>query len=299
MGIHLFCGKIEEREHKHEWKQLVEICKILNENYDKNKPIYLLYNFKIGGSAQIDLLIIQEKGMSILELKSYKGAVIGDENWKKKWFVKSVSGIKKMPINLFSQLVKESNVLRKKIEQIRMNIFPNIEEDDMKKIQCWGYFKKGSTYDINQLPDKYHKWFDIITGDDLIRNLSFVDAGYKLDEKDMIAIKDNLNLDDCPEDDPELSFLFLEKLEKIWLPKSKEYATEYLQQIKSEMIEKGEIKEDGKWILNLKTRIFEDGRLSDKPTSVKSIKDILFYFINSTRKQSKMKLNTEFHFLFH
>ena len=273
MGIHLFCGN--PREDEHEWKQLVEICKNINQNYDKTKPIFLLYNFNLSPRCQIDLLIIQEKGISILELKSYNGEVIGNDYRNVKWSVKTESGEIKLPVNVFTQLSKEGSMLRNKLEQLRKKIFPNIEEDDMKKIQCWGYFEKGSNYVINQLPAEYHIWFDVITGEDLIRKLSFVNTGYKLDEKDMITIKDHFNLGDCPEDDPELSFLFIDKLEKTWLPKLMEYAKDYHKQIKNEMIEKGEIKEDGKWILNLKTRIFDDGKPSNKTTAIKSLDDIL------------------------
>lgn len=273
MGLQLFCGN--PRKDEHEWRQLVEICKIINQNYDKTKPIYLMYNFNLSSRCQIDLLILQEKGISILELKAIKGEIIGNENRNVKWLVKIESGEIKLPVNIFTQLTKEGNMLRNKLEQFRKKIFPYIDEDNMKKIDCWGYFKKGSTYDINQLPGQYHKWFDIITGDDIIRKLGLVDAGYKLDEKDMLAIKDYFKLGDCPEDDPELSFLFIEKLEKAWLPKLMSCAKDYHQKIKNEMIEKGEIKENGDWILNLKSRIFEDGKVSTKSTAIKSIDDIL------------------------
>ncbi|MGC9779571.1 MAG: NACHT domain-containing protein [Candidatus Heimdallarchaeota archaeon] len=273
MGIKLFCGK--PRKDEHEWHQLKEICKIINEYYDKTKPIYLLYNFDLTSRCQIDLLILQEKGISILELKSIKGEVIGNTNRDENWSVNTESGKVDLPVNLFVQISKEGSTLRTKLEQLRKRIFPNIEEEDMKKLQCWGYFQKGSTFDINQIPAKYHKWFDVITGDHLINKLSFVDADYKLDEKDMIAIKDYFKLGECPEDDPELSFLFIEKLEEEWLPKLKNCAIDYHQKIKNEMIEKGEIKDNGDWILNLKSRIFEDGKVSTKPGAVKSINDIL------------------------
>ncbi len=273
MGIQIFCGK--PRKDEHEWRQLKEICKIINQYYDKSKPIYLLYNFDLTSRCQIDLLILQETGISILELKSIKGEVIGNTNRNVNWSVKTESSIVELPVNLFAQIRKEGGTLRNKLEQLRKRIFPSIEKDDMKKLQCWGFFKKGSTFNPNQIPAEYHIWFDVITGDDLIRKLSFVDAGYKLDEKDMMAIKDHFKLGDCPEDDPELSFLFIDKLEEAWLPKLMSCTKDYHQKIKNEMIEKGEIKENGDWILNLKSRIFEDGKVSTKPAAIKSINDIL------------------------
>ncbi len=271
MGIHLYCGKIEDREHEHEWDQLVEICSIIHNNYDKNKPIYLLYNFKISNRAQIDLLIIQEKGICVLELKSIKGEIIGSE--RDELLIKTDND--DLTLNLFPQLMKERFAVIDELEKLRKRIFPKITENKMRKVQAWGYFEKGSNYDKSQMSGKYRVGFDIITGDDLIRKLSFVKSGYKLKEQDMIAIKNSFNVVECPEDDPRLSFLFIEKLEKGWIPKSNDSASYYLKAIKNDMIEKGEIKEDGNWILNLKTRIFENGKPSNKINAVKSISEIL------------------------
>ena len=271
MGIHWFCGKNKDCEFEHERDQLVEICNILNDYYDKNKPIYLLYDFKISNRAQIDLLIIQEKGISIIEFKSIKGEIIGSET--DELLIKTEE--EDLKLDLFPQLMRERFVVIDELEKIRVEKFPNITKRKMRKVQAWGYFEKGSIYDKRQISGKYRVGFDIITCDDLIRKLTFVNAGYKLDETDMIAIKDHFKLGDCPEDDPRLSFLFIEKLEKKWIPKLKIVAEDYHKKIKDEMIEKGEIEEDGKWILNLKARIFEDGKPSDKTTAVKSIDDIL------------------------
>lgn len=273
MGIHLFCGN--PRVDEHEWNQVVEICQIINQHFDKTKPIFLLYNFNLSTTCQIDLMIIQEKGISILELKSYKGEIIGNENKNDKWSVKTETCEVELPVNVFVQLLKEGNSLRKKLERIRKDSFPNINERNIKKIDCWGYFEKGSSFDINQIPPQYHKWFDVITGDDLIRKLSFVNTGYKLDKKDMLEIKNNLNVSSCPEDDPRLSFLFIEKLEDNWLPKIESISKEYLAEVKTGLLEMGELDSNQDWIINLKARIFEDGKLSKKSNSTKSIDEIL------------------------
>ena len=135
MGIKLFCGEPINREH--EWDQLVEICEIIHQGYDQKKPIYLFYNFNLSKKYQIDLLVIQQNGVAILELKSYQGRITGDEKTKY-WYVKNNKKTKTLPSNLFQQLEKQRNALIKKLKEIRKKSFPHIKEIHFEKVKAWG-----------------------------------------------------------------------------------------------------------------------------------------------------------------
>jgi len=190
MAVKVFCG--EEFEYEHEWNQFKELYDIIYEKYaNTDENIYILSNFRLA-KVQIDVLILTEKGTAIIDLKSYKGKVIGNENrdWK---VIKNEEEIS-LHKNLFKQLQDQKFDLFKKLKQIRIGNFEDIEEEKLVFIKCWGYFKKGSSYDITQIGEGAHIWFGVITADDLIDKMKWINARYKLRMKDMDAIVKGLNL---------------------------------------------------------------------------------------------------------
>lgn len=191
MVVKAFCDKLFENEH--EWNQFKEVYNLINEKYANiEEPIYILSNVFLS-NAQIDVLILARKGIAILELKSYEGKIYGSENGE--WVVITANGKEvSMPENLFQQLSQQKFAIVDKLKVIRKGNFERIEEKKLYLIQCWGYFNKGSTYDINQMGERAHIWFDIITANDLIEKMSFLKAGYLLESKDMDAIVKGLNL---------------------------------------------------------------------------------------------------------
>lgn len=200
MVVKVFCGK-EFSRYEHEYKQFKEIYDIINDKYaNTEKPIYILANFDLS-NAQIDVLILTEKGTAILELKSYQGKIIGSENgdWK---VITEIGKEEKLPKNLFRQLRDQKFSFLEKFNIIRIGNFERIEEDKLARIKCWGYFEKGSNYDIKQVGEGVHIWFNVITANDLIEKLKFVDAGYLLKAVDMDAIVEGLKLKEYPGFEP-------------------------------------------------------------------------------------------------
>ncbi len=193
MVVKAFCDKLFENEH--EWNQYKEVYNLIKEKYANiEEPIYILSNVFLS-NAQIDVLILAIKGIAILELKSYEGKIYGSENGE--WGVITANGKEvSLSENLFQQLNQQKFAIVDKLKVIRKGNFERIEEEKLYRIQCWGYFNKGSTYDINQVGERAHIWFDVITANDLIEKMSFFNAGYLLGSKDMDAIVKGLNLTD-------------------------------------------------------------------------------------------------------
>ena len=190
MVVKVFCG--EEFEDPHELNQLKELYDVIYEKYANiDEIVYILSNFNLA-KVQIDVLILAEKGTAIIDLKSYEGKIIGNENGN--WI--AIKNGKKILLhkNLFEQLKGQKFDLMKKLEQIQKGNFEHIEEGTIGLIQCWGYFKKGSSYDITQIGESAHYWFDVVTADNLIEKMKRIDAGYKLRMKDMDAIVGGLKL---------------------------------------------------------------------------------------------------------
>lgn len=74
----------EKSKFEHEYDQFEEVYNLINNNYAKiDEFIYILTNLRLL-KTEIDVLVLTEKGMAIIDLKSYEGKVIGDEtgDWK-------------------------------------------------------------------------------------------------------------------------------------------------------------------------------------------------------------------------
>jgi hypothetical protein len=191
MVVKFYIG--DEPEHEHEWKQFKEVYYQISEKYgNSDEIIYLLYNFRVS-NRQIDISILTENAIAIIDLKSFHGEIIGNENGD--WKVKTNSG-NEVPLktNLFRQLQSQKFALLEKLNKIRIGNFEGVEEYNLAKIKCWGYFNKGSHYDIEQLGGNVRIWFDVITESNLLEKMKFIGAGYHLIQKDMDAIVNGLNL---------------------------------------------------------------------------------------------------------
>lgn len=195
MAVKIFCG--EKSKFEHELNQLDELYNLINDKYSKSDDlIYILTNFRLS-NIEIDVLILTVRGMAIIDLKSIKGKVIGNENGD--WKVITENG-KEVPLkkNLFQQMQLQKYALRNKLNRIQIGNFEHIEKELLGKIQCWGYFEKGSSYNKEQLDQAVHVWFDVITADKLIKKTELnLNVGYLLRPKDMDAIVAGLNLKGC------------------------------------------------------------------------------------------------------
>jgi len=208
MPVKVFYG--ENSQYEHEFKQICEIYRYLVQSCG-DKEIYLLTNF-LTGNNEFDCVIVRDNAIIILELKSHCGKINGGENGF--WEVNTDSGDSIPLDNVYRQIRSEKFSLIDKLKPIRERHFPRIEEEDLKKIQCWAYFEKGSSYDKSQISVSIHTWFDVITIDDFGRKLQFANSRILLTKKDMDAIVEGLRLQ------PELSEL-CKTLTKKELPETK------------------------------------------------------------------------------
>ncbi len=189
MGIRFFRG--EKIKLEHEFRQLQEIVRILRKEYPQ-EPVYILTGVLVANS-QIDCIILTRNGPVLLELKAFQGVIRGLENGN--WVVETKDGPITLP-NLFIQAkIHRQDFIDRLIPICRENI-PHIGERNLRKTASWLYLCRGSTYPEGQIDFRKVKWFRIVTADDLVERLHFVDSGYTLRIQDMDAIVQGLHLEE-------------------------------------------------------------------------------------------------------
>ncbi len=181
----------EHPRYRHEYDQLNELIELVRGS-GLEGPIFLLHNFLLANS-EIDCLLLCSHGMILLDLKAYQGVVRGEEEGP--WTVTTLDGeVVTMPGNLFHQLRIHRNDLFTRLKRIREEHLSHIEEEDLRKIDAWGYFMAGSTYPAGQIDRAVVKWFSLATRDTLIEQVRLVHAGYTLRAGEMVAIAEALRL---------------------------------------------------------------------------------------------------------
>lgn len=189
MEVRVYYG--ERSHYQHEYDQLNELTDLL-QGADLEGSVFLLHNFLLSNS-EIDCLLLCPHGMILLDLKAYRGIIQGVEEGS--WTVTtSADEVVTMPGNLFHQLRVHRNDLFNRLKRVREERIPQIEEEDLRKLNAWGYFLEGSTYPDGQIDLAVVKWFHIVTRETLIEQLRLVHAGYTLRTRDMEAIAEVLRL---------------------------------------------------------------------------------------------------------
>ena len=179
MAIKLYFG--ERSKFEHESEQILEIVKLIAENFPED-DICILTNV-LFSNGDIDCIILTKDGPIILELKNYSGEVIGTENGD--WFVMNNGEDIPLNSNLYSQLKLKRNDFHKKFEKIRERYFPRIELEDLRKISAWGYFKEGSTYPNDQMNLNQMPWFSVVTKSNIVKKIRLHHTGYSFTVDDM------------------------------------------------------------------------------------------------------------------
>ncbi len=198
MGIRFFRG--QKIKYEHEFGQLREIVEILRKEYP-TEPVYLLTGVLVA-NGQIDCVILTKNGPLILDLKAFRGEITGVENGK--WEAKTKDGPLPLP-NLFLQAKIHRQDFIDRIIPICRSQFPHVGEANLRKMGSWLYLCKGSTYAEGQIDFRKVKWFRIVTGDDLVQKMRFLESGYTLRIQDMDAIVKALRLEEYSfEDDAPL-----------------------------------------------------------------------------------------------
>ncbi len=190
----------EQFKEQHEIEQFRELYHVISSEYEKSdEMIYILFNF-YASEKQIDVSLLTKRGIAIVELKAYRGVIKGGKNGD--WTVIDENKNPKKFDNLFLQLKEQKFDLLKCLNKTREENFKRINKDDLGKIQCWGYFEEGSTYNVEeQLGRDVKPWVDVITADNLIDKIKFIKSGYTLRLEDMDAIVKKLNLKEYKRED--------------------------------------------------------------------------------------------------
>ncbi len=195
MGIRVYCGT-DFNDYEHEWKQFKELIEIINNEYKNNKEVFYIIGNVYVGDTWLDAIIIKENGIAVVDFKSYEGEVFGKENGD--WYVKNPNGEKEvLHKNLFVQLNKNKVLLLKFLNGMREKYFPYIKYKQLKFIRCWGYFESGSSYDNKQLERKNRIIFDVISKDNLLEKLRFLNCGFSFTKQSIEDIISKLNVIKC------------------------------------------------------------------------------------------------------
>ena len=182
-ALQFFFG--EHSRYPHEFDQLHELADAVAAS-DLAGPVYLVSNFLLA-NGEVDCLLIMPHGLVILDFKAYRGTVDGVEEGD--WRVISPDGTEVLlPINLFRQLRTLRYDLIRRLFRMHDDTFPQIDEDDLRKVSAWGYFQVGSIYPPGQVNLDRVRWFDVVTVETLIERLHLVHAGFTIGEAEMDAI---------------------------------------------------------------------------------------------------------------
>ena len=189
MGVRFFRG--DKIRYEHEYRQIKEIVSILSREFQK-EPVYVLTNILVA-NGQLDCVILTRNGPLILELKAFSGEIHGIENGN--WEVITRDGSIQLP-NLFFQARSHRQDFIDRLIPIFREQLPHIPGNNLRKMSSWLYFCKGSAYPQNQIDFRRVKWFRIVTAENLLEAMRFLDSGYTLRVQDMDAIVHGLHLDE-------------------------------------------------------------------------------------------------------
>jgi len=197
MVVKVFCG-YDNIEHQSEWNQFKEIVEIIQSEYQESEELVYIFGNVIIGNNEFDVIILRESGIAIVELKAYKGEVIGSQNGN--WFVQTDRGrilLLARNNNLYIQLRSQKFALIDTLNDFQSDFLSRINRFELGKLKCWGYFLEGSTYDLDQINSSVHIWFNVITGSSLLENLRFLNNNFLLLEEEMDLFVEKLNLKEC------------------------------------------------------------------------------------------------------
>jgi hypothetical protein len=195
MTIEIFSAdKIDFRVN--ERKQYERIKKVMVENLTDSKSRHCIIVDYIIGNKQYDIIIIKNDAIISVDLKAYKGKIIGSENGK--WFVQTedfkdieISQLKNPFVQAREQRYQLIDLLNKKLPTISKR-FENNQIYRLSSILC---FETGSTYDINQIDYRAAPWFNVTDEANLLNLIENTSSNeFILKDREIDALLKDLNL---------------------------------------------------------------------------------------------------------
>jgi len=189
------CYVSNEFDRRAEKKMFEDIIYQLQE-FDSDEEVSVIGNLELV-DTQLDMLVIKENCLTIIEMKNYKGEIIGSENGN--WEVRELDGeLIDTGRNLFQQVKNQRFSLQDKIENIIKNgkLSKFSESPDVfHHKDAWLCFKNGSNYDHDQIHHKALNWFKVITVDSLPKEIISTNSSgaYSLSKDDIGELIDSLS----------------------------------------------------------------------------------------------------------
>ncbi len=161
MTIEIFAsGKIDFTIN--EEKQFERIKKEMIEKFSKDDSRYCLIVDYVIGNKQYDIIVIKKDAIISIDLKGYKGKIIGSENGP--WYVESEDNQKKeiaQKKNPFMQVRAQRYELLDFLNKILPTISERFKDNKIYNLTSILCFEKGSYFDIEQIDHKKYIWFNV------------------------------------------------------------------------------------------------------------------------------------------
>ena len=155
-----------------ERRQYERIKNRLIEHFSDADDRYCLVVDYIIGNKQYDLILFTNDSVIIIDIKGYRGRIIGSENGS--WYVENNG--KKIEIkqvkNPYVQMREQRYELMNFLNTTLPKISKRFEENRVHNISAFLCFEEGSSYDISQIDFKRSPWFNVVDEDSLVREIS-------------------------------------------------------------------------------------------------------------------------------
>ena len=155
-----------------ERKQYERIKKSLIAHFSNTDNRYCLIVDYIIGNKQYDLILITNDSIIIIDIKGYKGKVIGSENGK--WYVeKDGETVEiKQPKNPYLQMRDQRYELMSFLNASLPKISKRFKDNEVHNISAFLCFEEGSIYMVNQIDFKKSPWFNVVDESSLVDEIS-------------------------------------------------------------------------------------------------------------------------------
>lgn len=152
-----------------EGKMYDKIKKEMVDFFSHDEKRYCVIVDYIIGNKQYDIIVIKNDAIISIDLKSYKGKIIGSENGS--WFVETDDS--RIEINQrknpFIQVRDQRYQLLGLLNDILPKVFKRLKDDTISNVASILCFENGSTYDIEQINHKMSLWFNVMDESNLFK----------------------------------------------------------------------------------------------------------------------------------
>ena len=158
-----------------EKEQYKELIKLLYDELNSSEENNFLFIDYILGNKQFDAILLRNKALIVIEMKSYSGNIFGNEN--NSWYIEKDGKeiIIQQDENPYRQVKDQRFALMKYMNDSLLSKIDRFSEG-ISHIAGWLYFLEDSSYDSEQLDINIRQWFKVVNPSNLIENIKNEDS---------------------------------------------------------------------------------------------------------------------------